>query len=146
MSVFIDTGVFFAQHDSAAARHEAATNAMQTVLAGGLGRPYTSDYVIDEAITLTRKRTGSYDAAWTIGQRILGRGGYPDRIELQQTTPELFEETLETFETYRDHSLSFTDANTIAIVERDGIDSVLSFDDDFDGLVDRIDPTTVQNG
>ena len=143
MSAFIDTGVFLAQHDSAAARHETASDAMRAVLAGRLGQPYTSDYVIDETVTLTQKRTGSYDAAWTIGQRILGRGKYPDRIELKQIDSELFEETLETFERYDDHSLSFTDASTIAIVEQNDIDSVLSFDDDFDGLVDRIDPSSV---
>lgn len=143
MSVFVDTGIFFAQHDTAAARHETAVDAMRAVLAGRLGQPYTSDYVIDEAMTLTRKRTGSYDAAWTIGQRILGRGTYPDRIELTPITPAVFEGTLDTFEKYNDHSLSFTDASTIALVEQDDIDSVLSFDDDFDGLVDWIDPASI---
>lgn len=143
MSVFIDTGVFFAHHDRAAARHESATAAMRAVMTGQFGQPYTSDYVVDESITLTRKRTGEYEDARVIGQRILGRSDYPDRIELLQITPELFEETLDTFETYDDHSLSFTDASTIAVVERNDIDAVLSFDDDFDGLIDRIDPTTV---
>ena len=143
MSVFADTGVFFAHHDRAAARHEAATTAMRAVLSGRFGQPYTSDYVVDEAITLTRKRTESYDDAWAIGQRILGRDDYPDVIELTTVTPGLFEDALETFETYSDHPLSFTDASTIAVVERKGIDAVLSFDDDFDGLVERIDPETV---
>jgi predicted nucleic acid-binding protein len=36
--------------------------------------------------------------------------------------------------------LSFTDATTVALVERHGIDAVLSFDDDFDGIVERVDP------
>ena len=143
MSVFIDTGVFFAQHDEAAARHETATTAMQAVLEGRFGKPYTSDYVVDEAITLTRKRTGNYEDARAIGQRILGRGNYPDRIELMTVTPDLFENTLDTFAMYSDHSLSFTDASTITVVERNDLDGVLSFDDDFDGLVERIDPATV---
>ncbi|MFU8867094.1 type II toxin-antitoxin system VapC family toxin [Natronococcus sp.] len=143
MTVFIDTGVFFAQHDVAAARHDAATDAMRAVLTGRFGQPYTSDYVFDEAITLTRTRTGSYEDAWTLGRRILGHGPYPDRIELATITPELFEATLETFERYADHSLSFTDASTIALVEDYNLDAVLSFDDDFDGLVDRIDPETI---
>ncbi|WP_049929139.1 type II toxin-antitoxin system VapC family toxin [Halopiger goleimassiliensis] len=145
MSVVIDTGVFFAQYDTDAARHESASNAMRAVFEGRFGRPYTSDYVVDEAITLTRKRTGSHDDAWTLGQRILGRGAYPERIELTTITPDLFEKTLEVFETYADHSLSFTDASTIAIVETNDIDAVLSFDDDFDGLVDRIDPRTISS-
>ncbi|RQG95017.1 type II toxin-antitoxin system VapC family toxin [Natrarchaeobius oligotrophus] len=143
MSVFIDTGVFFAQHDTAASRHEAATVAMQRVLAGRFGQPYTSDYIVDEAMTLTRRRTNSYEDAQKIGRRILGRGSYPDRIDLMPITVELFEETLETFDTYSDHALSFTDASTITAVEQNDIDAVLSFDGDFDGIVERIDPTAI---
>lgn len=99
--------------------------------------------MVDEAITLTRTRTGSFEDAWTIGQRILGRGPYPDHIELATMTPDLFDATLETFEAYDDHSLRFTDASVLAVVEQQNIDAVLSVDDDFDGLVDRIDPTTI---
>ncbi|AGB17210.1 putative nucleic acid-binding protein, contains PIN domain [Halovivax ruber XH-70] len=143
MSVFIDTGVFFAQHDEAAPRHPKATEAMSSVLGGTFGQPYTSDYVIDETITLTRKRSGSYEAALTAGQRILGLEGYPDHIQTIQITTELFEHSLKTFRQYSDHELSFTDACTIAVVEKYDIDSVLSFDDDFDGIVERIDPSTV---
>lgn len=47
------------------------------------------------------------------------------------------------FERDDDHGLSFTDATTVAIVKADGIDRVLSFDDDFDGLIDRLPPESV---
>lgn len=40
-----------------------------------------------------------------------------------------------------DRALSFTDATTVALVRARGIDHVLSFDDDLDGLVDRVDPS-----
>lgn len=143
MSVVIDTGVFFAQHDQDATRHESATAAMDAVLRGEFGQPYTSDYVLDEAITLTRTRSNSHEAAWTIGQRILGRDGFPDRIELVQIADEVLEASLEAFDRYDDQSISFTDASTIALVERCKIDAVLSFDDDFDGIVDRIDPASI---
>jgi predicted nucleic acid-binding protein len=33
---------------------------------------------------------------------------------------------------------------TVALVEHHSIDAVLSFDDDFDGLVDRLAPATIQ--
>ncbi len=48
-------------------------------------------------------------------------------------------------ERYDDHGLSFTDASLTECVEDEAIDAVLSFDDDFDGLVERIDPTAVAN-
>lgn len=143
MSVIVDTGVFFAQHDEGATRHESATTAMNAVVTGQFGKPYTSDYVFDETVTLTQKRSGRHDAAWTVGQRILGRNEFRRIVELLQITSELFEDAIETFERYDDQSLSFTDASTIALVERYDIDAVLSFDDDFDGIVDRIDPASV---
>ena len=54
--------------------------------------------------------------------------------------PDEVRAALETFRGYDDHTLSFTDATSIALCGSRGIDAVLSFDDDFDGLVDRIDP------
>ena len=46
-------------------------------------------------------------------------------------------------EAYDDQGLSFTDATTVAVCERHGIDSVMSFDDDFDGVFERVDPETI---
>lgn len=143
MTVFVDTGVFFAHHDRSATRHEAAADAMEVVLAGEFGQPHTSDYVLDEAVTLTRTRADSHEAAVTIAHRILGRHGYPSLVELLRIDGEVLEETLAVFERYADQSLSFTDASTIALAEHRDIDAVLSFDDEFEGLVERIDPASL---
>lgn len=51
---------------------------------------------------------------------------------------------MEIFERYDDQDLSFTDATIVALVRRHDIDCILSFDDDFDGLVDRVDPSTIR--
>jgi predicted nucleic acid-binding protein len=47
------------------------------------------------------------------------------------------------YERYDDHEFSFTDAMTVAMVEHHDVDAVLSFDDDFDGVVDRLAPETL---
>jgi len=44
------------------------------------------------------------------------------------------------FRRYDDHDLSFTDASIVALCESRGIDGLLSFDTDFDGLIERIEP------
>jgi len=49
------------------------------------------------------------------------------------------------FERYDHQELSFTDATTVALTERHGIDRVLSFDDDFDGVVRRTDPAELSS-
>lgn len=138
MSIFVDTGVYYAHHDVTADRHEDAVAAFETILDGEYGQPYTSDYVLDEAVTLARKRLDSVEAADGIADRILGVDPYPSLVELLYTGPDDVSAALETFRTYDDQSLSFTDAMTVALCESRGIDVVCSFDDDFDGVVERV--------
>ena len=54
-----------------------------------------------------------------------------------------FSDAVDVFERYDDQELSFTDAATIAEMRDHDIDTVLSFDDDFDGIVDWTDPADV---
>ena len=140
MSVLVDTGVFFAHHDHDAEHHDDAVVAFERLLDGEYGQPYTSDYVLDETVTLTRVRTDSFDAADTVARRILGEGTFPNVFEIVHLGPDDVQRSLETFRQYDDQSLSFTDAATVHLCDTRGIDSVLSFDDDFDGLLDRIEP------
>jgi hypothetical protein len=143
MTVFVDTGVFYAHHDTDASRHETGVVALNGVLrAGEYGRVMTSDYVYDEVVTLTQRRTGSVADSIEVGRRIRG-DGYPDAIDLLYSSPALFEDAVDVYERYTDQELSFTDAVTVAMVEHHDIDAVLSFDDDFDGVVDRLAPGSV---
>ncbi|MFB6167716.1 MAG: type II toxin-antitoxin system VapC family toxin [Haloferacaceae archaeon] len=143
MSVFVDTGVFYAHHDTDASRHEIGVAALNSALRSAeYGRVTTSDYVYDEAVTLTQRRTGSVADGLEVGRRIRG-DGYPDAIELLYSSPVLFENAVDVYEQYADQELSFTDAMTAGIVEHHDIDAVLSFDDDFDGVVDRLAPESI---
>ncbi|WP_435335850.1 type II toxin-antitoxin system VapC family toxin [Haloarchaeobius sp. TZWWS8] len=142
MSVLVDTGVFFAHHDRDAERHDAAVAAFDELLDGVYGQPYTSDYVLDETVTLTRVRTGSFEAADTLASRILGEEPFPDVFEVVQAGPTEVRGALKVFRTYDDHELSFTDAMLVHLCRERDIDAVLSFDDDFDGVVDRIEPSS----
>lgn len=143
MSVFVDTGLYYALQNEGANRHDTSRSAFDAVVSGAYGTAFTSDYVFDEAVTLVRARTGDYEEAHTTGKRILGRGQFPDAVSMLFVDRHSFESAVETFERYDDKRLGFTDAATVALVERHDIDHVLSFDDDFDGLVDRLDPTAV---
>jgi predicted nucleic acid-binding protein len=143
VTVFVDTGVFYAHHDEDAERHDTAVAAFDALLDGAYGQPYTSDYVLDETVTLTRVRTGSFDAADTVARRILGDDPFPEVFTVLDVGSDHRAEALAAFRRFEDHDLSFTDAATVALCEAYGIDSVLSFDDDFDGLVDRAVPGDV---
>ena len=138
MSIFIDTGVFYAHHDADAERHETAVDLIDAILDGRHGQPYTSDYVLDEVVTLTRARTGSVADADTIANRICGTDPYPEIVELIYTTQQYVSSSLHTFRQYDDHNLSFTDGMSIALCDRRDIDSIASFDSDFDGIIERL--------
>ena len=146
MSVFVDTGVFYAHHDTDASRHETGTAALNTVLRSPeYGHVMTSDYIYDEAVTLTQRRTGDVEAGLEIGRRIRGEG-YPSAIELLHSSETLFDRAVTIQEKYTEHQLSFTDAMTVAHVKHHEIDSVLSFDGDFDGIVTRLVPSMLLSG
>lgn len=142
MSVFVDTGLFYALQNTRAQNHGEARRALSEIASGRFGRAYTSDYVYDEAVTLVRSHRG-YDEATLVGDRILGGGEFPEAYELLHVSPSDFENALDVLSTYRDHPLSFTDATTVALMGAHGIDSLLSFDSDFDGNVERIEPTAM---
>lgn len=141
MTVLVDTGVLYADHDTDSSRHDVASTALRSVYDGELGQPYVSDYVFDEAITLTRKRTGSFSDAKRLSDRLQGLDPFPQAYDFLHVSPAVFADAIETFERYDDQSLSFTDATTAALIDRHDLDGVLSFDDDFDGVVERFDPT-----
>lgn len=143
MTVLVDTGVLYADHDTDAARHEAAADGLEAVYDGEFGVPYVSDYVYDEAVTLTLKRSDSFAAAERLGKRLRGVDPYPKAFEFLRVSAAVFADAVDVFETYDDQSSSFTDATTVALCRRHDVDHVLSFDDDFDGVVPRLDPATV---
>ena len=94
-------------------------------------------------MTLARRRTRGFREAKTVGDRIRGKHGYPAVVEPLAVDRETFRRSIDAFERYQDHSLSFSDAATVALVQHHDIEAVLSFDDDFDGVIDRIDPASI---
>jgi len=145
MSVFVDTGVFYAAFDKNASRHADARGGLSAVLQdASYGQVMTSDYVYDETVTLTYQRTGSIDRAIAVGERLRSTDDGLDAVTMHHITESVFCEAIDAFERFDDHGLSFTDATTVALADRHDVDIVLSFDDDFEGLVDeRRDPASI---
>jgi hypothetical protein len=143
MSVFADTGVFDAHHDTDASRRAVGVTALDRVLRSAEhGRVTTSDYVYDEVVTLTHRRTGRVADAVGVGRRIRG-DGYPDAVELLHSSSALFDDAVGTYGRYDDHGFGFTDAMTVATVEHHDVDAVLSFEDGVDGVVGRLVPESL---
>jgi predicted nucleic acid-binding protein len=145
VSVLVDTGVLYAHHDEGSARHDSAVAVMNAINRGGYGQPCVSDYIYDEAVTLTRARADGLEPAKRIGRRIRGVGEFTSPFRMLHVTTDRFAAAIDAFERYDDQPLSFTDAASVALCEEPGIDRICSYDDDFDGLVDRLDPSAISS-
>jgi hypothetical protein len=134
MSVFLDTGLFVALRNADDEFHSRSKELMKKALKGDFGRVFTSDYVIDEAITTALVRTRRHDLAADIGKYIIES----PRILKLWTTKEVFVRAWEKFQTYRDRPMSFTDCVSLAHMEKNNIRQIISFDSGFDGFVQRL--------
>jgi predicted nucleic acid-binding protein len=134
MAVFIDTGVFVALRNADDELHTRSRELMKRALKGEYGRTYTSDYVIDEAITTALVRTRRHDFAVDIGKYIIES----PRITKLWTTKEAFDLAWEKFRAFADKPLSFSDCVSLALMEKNRVNQMMSFDSGFDGLIQRI--------
>lgn len=134
MAVFIDTGVFVALRNADDELHTRSRELMKKALKGEYGRTYTSDYVIDEAVTTALVRTRRHDFAVDIGKYIIES----PRITKLWTTKEAFDLAWEKFKAFADKPLSFSDCVSLALMEKNRVNQMMSFDSGFDGLIQRI--------
>lgn len=134
MAVFVDTGVFVALRNADDKFHIRSKELIKKALKAEFGRVCTSDYVIDEAVTTALVRTRRHDLAIDIGKYIIES----PRITKFWTTKDTFDTAWQKFKTFKDQPLSFTDCVTLALIEKNHIKQIISFDSGFDGLIQRI--------
>lgn len=134
MSVFVDTGVFVAVRNADDENHRRARELMRSALSGEVGAVHTSDYVIDEAVTLMLRRTKKLELAIDVGEYILKS----PRIRKLWVSEDIFESAWREFKSYRKGQMSFTDFTSLVLMEENGIKDIMSFDSGFDGLVSRL--------
>lgn len=120
--IFVDTGAWYAlfvprDPDHARASAWIADNREPLV---------TTDYVVDELLTLfKRRRQAGY--VHTAGHAIFG--GAVGRIEW--VTPADVDAAWGTFQTFADKDWSFTDCVSRVVMDRLGIHTAFAFDDHF---------------
>jgi len=134
MAVFVDTGIFVALRNADDEFHGRSKELMKRALKGEFSRVYTSDYVIDEAVTVALVRTRSHDLAVDVGEYIIKS----PRIIKLWVTKESFDAAWETFQKFKDRPMSFTDCASLALAKKNGISQIMSFGSGFDGLIQRI--------
>ncbi len=134
MVVFIDTGIFLALYNVDDHYHERSKQLIKNALKGNFGTMFTSDYIIDEAITATFVRTRKHAIAIELGKYIIESARMIKLVVDQET----FHASWKKFQTLDDKGLSFTDCTSLALTEKHGIKQIMSFDCGFEGLIQRI--------
>lgn len=124
--IFIDTTVLVAGIDASDTLHEDGKAVLRAILDGSLPGAVTTDYVLDETLTLLRRRGASTAAAAGAVEGLLS-SSLIDMVFVHET---LFKEALTTFRKYQ--KLSFTDAVSLTVMQRQKIKEVFSHDRDFD--------------
>lgn len=124
--VFADTSGLIARFVEDDAHHRSADRETRRLLREG--RPFlTTNYVFDEVITRVRRIAG-YEPSKSVGEAILGSR----TIHRLYVTEEWERRAWVFYQKFRDHSLSFTDATSMAIMRAHSIQEVLTFDADFE--------------
>jgi len=102
--------------------HLRAKELMKSMLRGEYGEIYTSDYVVNETVTLMLRRTRRLKLAIDVGEYILSS----PRIKKLWVTEEVFDAAWERFKSLRGRPMSFTDCTSLALMEKRGIGRIAS--------------------
>ncbi len=132
MKLFIDTWAWLTLRDRKEFRHEEVKE-FYSRYRNRKGIVYTSDYVLDETITLLFKRL-PYDQARESLTKIdkAIREGY---LRVEWVTPERFEKAKELRLKYQDKPMiSFTDLTSMVVMREVGIKDILTEDAHFEAV------------
>ncbi|MGP8072305.1 MAG: type II toxin-antitoxin system VapC family toxin [Thermoplasmata archaeon] len=124
--IFVDSSAWLALADVRDGNHKSALSFHRELLHGKSGRLLTSDYALDETLTLMRKRSGGEATREFVGN-------LTDSLSLQQiwVTPAHYSAALEMFLGQGTRSWSFTDCTSFAIMRELGVREAFTFDGDF---------------
>lgn len=120
--VFIDTSAWYAAANDLSRDHGPTVRALRAHRQWLI----TSNFIVDETITLIRSRLG-WQAARIFGNEV--RGGKLARlvpVELQDE-----DAAWDIFVRYHDHAFSFTDCTSFAVMQRLGLATAITLDSDF---------------
>ncbi|MCE8425082.1 MAG: type II toxin-antitoxin system VapC family toxin [Candidatus Methanoperedens sp.] len=130
MSILIDTSALVSARNADDKNHNKALDIMAKALKGEFGKLYISDYIFDEAVTIAYIRTGNKNFSNDIG--IFAR---TKPILFRFIEPIDFERAWELYLQFQDKNFSFTDCTNIALMERNRIDTLFTYDSEFNGIV-----------
>ena len=137
-AVVVDANVLIAARLSRDQNHERGDAVTNAIDQGEVPTAYVLSDVLEEIINYLQARAG-HDVATETLDAILESSGFT----LRQTSKSDFDTARSLFRRYE--SLSLTDAIIVAMMQREGIEYLYSFDDGFDSVSQITRLTTPEN-
>ncbi|TFG05740.1 MAG: PIN domain-containing protein [Promethearchaeota archaeon] len=139
MSIFLDTGFYFALLAKKDTNHQRAVKILSELTEGIHGQIYTSNFVFDESMTLLNVRTGGNrkDLLDRMRSLFLGRAPIAKMISVENRTLDQIA-ALQIKLTKKTNPISFTDCSTIFLCNERKIPKIVSFDDHYQGLLTQV--------
>ncbi len=125
MTLFVDSSAWYALNDRSDHHRTAALEKMTRISAGQVAL-VTSDYVLDESLTLI-STLANHQTAVAFGDMLIKSTS----IQLLPVTEELRQSAFDIFKKYTDKNLSFTDCTSFALMKRMKLKTAFTFDDHF---------------
>src|SRR3989449_4088679 len=122
-----------ARHNKRDKQHSYAVQSFKQIGRGETAdrKLYTSDYILDEAVTGCRQRTRTHPASVELGNAILSS----ESIVLLKVDGQALTESWSLYKERSQVNLSFTDCTTAVLARRHGIVDLYTYDDgDFQPL------------
>jgi predicted nucleic acid-binding protein len=124
--IFVDTGAWYAIEVEDDSNHASARRFLVELSKGRHGVPITTDYVLDEAMTLLRGRRGLQASLSFIDKVTSSKS-----VKIAWMDEGLFSRSLEEFRKSKNREWSFTDCASFALMKELSITEAFSFDKHF---------------
>jgi len=134
MRLFVDAGAWFALRCRSDQDHVRAGDFFRGLEAEPF-LLYTTDYVVDEAVTLIRERVSHRDAV-----AFLDMIGRTPQITRRHVEPGLLDKAEAILRRYSDKRWSYTDCVSFAYMDEIGLDDAFTFDRNFAQYGKRVHP------
>ena len=126
VAVFLDASYFLAIYNENDVHHKKSRALAEKIDANEYGQAVTSDYIFDEAVSVTLRKFGK-EKAQALGKQILGS------IFMVQCGRHIFDTAFRIFNSSKD-AFSFTDCVSQAIMDLAEIKLIATFDKMFEKL------------
>lgn len=135
MKFFVDTSAWFALNCHREIHHAAAVEFLRQFRRSPVIF-YTTDYIIDETVTLLRTKVSHKQAV-----QFLNSTARSEKVIRAQVSPVFISQAEAIFRKYSDKVWSFTDCVSFAFMDAHALEDVFAFDQNFAQYGKRVHPS-----